>query len=117
MRAIKLIRSFGSIEQLLESPSGGKYLPDGEEKEEYMKRVGLAREVFATLPPTPAKEKIVMKEVDEAKVRELLERCGLGRVLMEDGDDFERRAFEGDFYEKSIGGLGENLFADNPRPT
>ncbi|KAF8889703.1 PIN domain-like protein [Infundibulicybe gibba] len=100
-RALKFIKEHGSIEHILESEI--KY-PPRIAKEEYLSLVGIAREVFQTLPPTPGIATIEQRESEDAEIMWVMQRYGLGQIVSE----------EQQYYASALDG---NYFRDNPSGT
>ncbi|KAK7039524.1 flap endonuclease 1 [Favolaschia claudopus] len=98
VRALKFIRQHGSIERVIESET--KY-PPRVAPPAYLAEVELARLVFRTLPPIPD-EKQLEQGKDEQELSVILQRFGLGRLLM-GNEDFG--------YEDALQG---NYFSDDP---
>ena len=100
-RALKLIKSYGNLEDALAgaprySPTP-RHLPS-----EYLERVRIARQIFTTLPPPPRPRKLKAKtSYDEKLVAEILDQYGLTR-LAERMDGTELKAthrFDQDYYK------------------
>lgn len=83
IRATKLIKTFGNIEEIIRSErskkgNGRRYLPEPKlSEEEYMQQVQDGRTVFGSLPPIPAEWRQLFAEtqsmdVDDAEVAEIL---------------------------------------------
>ncbi|KAJ7485415.1 PIN domain-like protein [Mycena latifolia] len=97
-RALKFIRQHKSIERVIEAEK--KYTPRVPAPD-YLAEVEVARLVFQTLPPVPD-AKLLEQVKDEEGLAVILQRFGLGKLLMGDDDwDFEE-ALQG------------NYFSDNP---
>lgn len=96
-RALKFIRQYGSIEQVVEHE---KQYPPRESMVEYLERVAVARLVFQTLPPIPDPELLRPGEIDDVQVLEILDRFGLSRMAMHEWN-----------HESALAG---NYFYDNP---
>lgn len=87
MRALKLIQTHGSIENILEHES--QHIPwDAKAKAAYLAEIELARLVFRTLPEVPVNADLEMKASDGAVVNDLLTQYGLRREVMEEDWDF-----------------------------
>ncbi|KAG2134858.1 PIN domain-like protein [Suillus clintonianus] len=97
-RALKFIREYGSIERVIAQEH--KY-PPRLSKQMYLEQVGIARLAFATLPPTPDPEMLKQRDVNHAKVADIVQKYRLQRVLPVQWN--HGTALEG------------NYFADNPR--
>ncbi|KAF8531084.1 hypothetical protein JB92DRAFT_243407 [Gautieria morchelliformis] len=96
-RAIKLIRAHGRIEHVIANePKFTPRLP----ADVYLEEVASARLVFGTLPPVPNPEVLQPMQSDEGSVAALLDKYGVYREAM----------VEGDF----AGALDGNYFNDNP---
>ncbi|CAK5274682.1 unnamed protein product [Mycena citricolor] len=104
-RALKLIHAHETIERLV-AVEGAKY-PPRTPPEEYLQDVRRARKVFGTLPPVPAAH-LIHQEQDDGGLAVLLQRFGLGRLLMADDIDGEGEYWD---YEQALTG---NYFGDNP---
>ncbi|EJU02350.1 PIN domain-like protein [Dacryopinax primogenitus] len=99
--AIKLIRTYGSIEQLLRSQT--KYVPSSPGV--YMEQIEVARLVFSTLPPVPDSAPFQEGIYDEQEVQALLKEYHVQVAdLAEDMGD----------HTAHDGHLGANYFGDNP---
>ncbi|KIJ61629.1 hypothetical protein HYDPIDRAFT_169641 [Hydnomerulius pinastri MD-312] len=96
-RALKFIREHGSIERVIAHES--KY-PPRVPVPDYLEEVGLARTVFQTLPPVPDPESLRQTEGDPGAVAEIVQRCGLQKVLWGSWD-----------HQLALAG---NYFNDNP---
>ncbi|GLB42353.1 putative PIN domain-like protein [Lyophyllum shimeji] len=94
-RALKFIREHGSIERVIELER--EYLPRIP-REAYLAQVKAARMVFRTLPPVPEKRLLEQNVIDEAQVIEVLQRYGLGQVVMEHGEWDHGMALEGNYF-------------------
>lgn len=94
-RAFRLISKHGSIEKALAAEA---IIPDKEDREAYLDQVELARLVFKTLPPVPAKEMLVPTAADKEAVNRLLRKFRL-MELAKDPDAMNLRG---------------NYFGDNP---
>jgi flap endonuclease-1 len=102
MRALKLIKEYETIENILNSQT--KYQP-AESRAQYMAQVNSARAIFSSLPPIPSQLRLAAMStglVNQAKVAVVMERCGLGRALVADS------LWD---YEAALDG---NYFSDNP---
>lgn len=87
MRALKLIQTHGSIENILERES--QHIPwDRKAKAAYLAEIELARLVFRNLPEVPVHADLEMKASDGAVVNDLLTQYGLRREVMEEDWDF-----------------------------
>jgi flap endonuclease-1 len=75
-RALKLIRKFNSIENLLEDPKLMARLPDSD----YLEDIAQARLVFASSPPMPEDDVLKQSEADTSEVERLLEKYGLAHA-------------------------------------
>ncbi|KAJ7640896.1 PIN domain-like protein, partial [Mycena polygramma] len=98
VRALKFIRQHKSIERVIEVEK--KYTPRVPPPA-YMAEVELARLVFQTLPPVPDVESLEQSKDDEA-LAVVLQRFGLGKLLMGEGEWEPEGALQG------------NYFSDNP---
>ncbi|KAG6890248.1 hypothetical protein C0992_002657 [Termitomyces sp. T32_za158] len=95
-RALKFIREHGSIERVIELET--KYAPPLTHQA-YLDQVGVARVVFATLPPVPNPESLEQGEPDEEKVVELLQKYGLGKEVMGMDEWDYGAALKGNYFE------------------
>lgn len=87
MRALKLIQTHGSIENILEHES--QHISwDTKAKVAYLAEIELARLVFRNLPEVPVNADLEMKASDGAVVNDLLTHYGLRREVMEEDWDF-----------------------------
>lgn len=100
-RALKFIRTHGCIERVVHEET--KY-PPRIPISEYLQQVAVARAIFATLPPLPAREQLAQGAVDEARVNEVLHKYDLETYLREEEWDYDS-------------GVGTNYFGDDPRAT
>lgn len=102
-RAYKLIKEYGSIENITASQT--KYQPRAS-RAEYLAQVASARAIFHSLPPIPDRLRASMTEmqptIDQTTVAVIMERCGLGKVLAADA------------YWDYEAGLAGNYFGDDP---
>lgn len=94
-RALKFIREHKSIERVIELET--KYLPRISQ-DAYLAQVAIARMVFGTLPPVPAKEALDQGVIDDVAVIEVLQRYGLGREAMAIGEWDHSAALNGNFF-------------------
>lgn len=99
-RALKFIREYGKIEQVLQHET--KYSPRIS-LSAYLEQVQLAREVFYTLPPVPDATSFSAGEYNEEEVWTILDKYGLRRYVIEE--------FGADCNNQMLSG---NYFADNP---
>ncbi|KAG6828094.1 hypothetical protein H0H92_009249 [Tricholoma furcatifolium] len=99
-RALKFIREHGSIERVLELET--KYLPPLS-PEAYLNQVKIARLVFCTLPPLPEVSLLEQREPDDDEVIKLLQRFGMGRMMIDDSMEWDHSS-----------ALTGNYFQDNP---
>ncbi|KDQ58433.1 hypothetical protein JAAARDRAFT_176373 [Jaapia argillacea MUCL 33604] len=97
-RALKFIRQYGSIEQVLEHET--KY-PPRLPPQEYLGQVELARSVFQSLPPVPEPEFLQPGEYDEEAISTVLRRFGVYESAV---------MYDWDFHSALAG----NYFQDNP---
>lgn len=95
-RALKLIRQHKSIEQVIEHEK--KYTPRVS-TQAYLAQVEIARMVFQNLPPVPEKHVLMQKTRDEEGLSVLLQRFGLGKLLMEETAWDHAATLEGNYYE------------------
>lgn len=94
VRALKFIRQHKSIERVIEVEK--KYTPRVPPPA-YLAEVELARLVFQTLPPVPDSQLLEQNKDDEA-LSVVLQRFGLGKLLMDEEDwDFED-ALRGNYF-------------------
>ncbi|KAI5887089.1 PIN domain-like protein [Schizophyllum commune H4-8] len=98
-RALKFIRTHGSIERIVDEET--KY-PPRIPVEEYLHSVAVARAIFATLPALPAPEALQQGEMDEVQVNEVLHKYDLETYLRDDEWDYDS-------------GVGTSFFGDDPR--
>ncbi|KAJ6473545.1 PIN domain-like protein [Mycena vitilis] len=98
VRALKFIRQHKSIERVIEIEK--KYTPRVPPPA-YLAEVELARLVFQTLPPVPDVMSLEQSKDDEA-LAVVLQRSGLGKLLMGEGEWEPEDALQG------------NYFSDNP---
>ncbi|KAF8190328.1 PIN domain-like protein [Mycena galopus ATCC 62051] len=98
VRALKFIQQHKSIERVIEVEK--KFTPRVPPPA-YLAEVALARLVFMTLPPVPD-EKLLEQEKDDEGLPVVLQRFGLGKLLM--GDDVLG-------FEDALQG---NYFSDDP---
>ncbi|KAJ6541112.1 PIN domain-like protein [Mycena sp. CBHHK59/15] len=100
-RALKFIRQHKSIERVIEVEK--KFTPRIPAPA-YLAEVEVARLVFQTLPPVPD-TKLLEQEKDDEGLAIILQRFGLGKILMNDEDWDFQEALEG------------NYFSDDPSAT
>ncbi|KAL1665200.1 PIN domain-like protein [Schizophyllum commune] len=98
-RALKFIRTHGSIERIVDEET--KY-PPRIPIEEYLHSVAVARAIFATLPPLPERKALQQGEMDEVQVNEVLHKYDLETYLRDDEWDYDS-------------GVGTSFFGDDPR--
>ncbi|KAL1757456.1 PIN domain-like protein [Schizophyllum commune] len=98
-RALKFIRTHGSIERIVDEEA--KY-PPRISIEEYLHSVTVARAIFATLPPLPERKALQQGEMDEVQVNEVLHKYDLETYLRDDEWDYDS-------------GIGTSFFGDDPR--
>ena len=96
-RALKFIKEYGSIEAVVEHEA--KY-PPRIPIATYLAQVQVARTVFKTLPPVPARELLQPFEADPATISYIIQKYRLQRVLHEHWN-----------HESALSG---NYFHDNP---
>lgn len=116
-RAIQLIRSCGSIEDLLRTqPKIRDRLEPRMSLEEYMHQISVARIIFDSLPPVPDTTTLRNTALDETKVAEVLELSGLTRLAST--DDYDEMMLQTNFFAEASQGatsaLGGNFFGDDP---
>jgi len=75
-RALKLIRKFNKIENLLDDPKYLANLPDPD----YLEDIEQARLIFSSTPPMPEDNELEQKEADMSEVDRLLEKYGLAQA-------------------------------------
>ncbi|KAJ7728440.1 hypothetical protein DFH07DRAFT_851193, partial [Mycena maculata] len=92
-RALKFIRQHKSIERVIEAET--KYTPRVPAPT-YLAEVEVARLVFQTLPPIPD-VKLWEQDEDSEGLIVLLQRFGLGKLLMDSAWDFEE-ALQGNYF-------------------
>ncbi|EIN08410.1 PIN domain-like protein [Punctularia strigosozonata HHB-11173 SS5] len=101
-RALRFIRSYGSIEQILKHE--GETYPPRTPVPEYLAQVAMGRAVFETLPPLPDEGLLVNAAEDEKTVHGIMMKYGLGREIRESPEvDYE--------YTDALAG---NYFGDDP---
>ncbi|KAL0959955.1 hypothetical protein HGRIS_011619 [Hohenbuehelia grisea] len=101
-RALRFIREYHTIEDIIAAE--GARFPPRTEVSTYLEQIHAARQVFETLPPVPEGiEALQMKDVDDAEVRKLLAKFGLGRYLNVVSEDWDYHA-----------PLAGNFFNDDP---
>ncbi|KAF9530155.1 PIN domain-like protein [Crepidotus variabilis] len=71
VRALKLIRNFGSIEKIVESISEDPKFPLKLPKAAYLAQVDIARSVFNTLPPLPTASALLPTEPNPLSVEKM----------------------------------------------
>ena len=98
-RALKFIRTHGSIERIVDEEA--KY-PPRIPVEEYLHAVAVDCAIFATLPPLPPSEALQQGEMDEVQVNEVLHKYDLETYLRDDEWDYDS-------------GIGTSFFGDDPR--
>lgn len=98
VRALKFIQQHKSIERVIEVEK--KFTPRVPQQA-YLAEVAVARMVFLTLPPVPD-VKLLEQDKDDESLSVVLQRFGLGRLLMGD---------ESFGFEESLAG---NYFSDDP---
>lgn len=98
-RALKFIRQYGSIEQVLERER--RYSPRTS-PELYLQQVRVARLVFHTLPPVPDASALRSTDPDDEAIQDILLKYGLWAELSHD--------YQWD-YSNALSG---NYFQDNP---
>jgi flap endonuclease-1 len=104
-RAYKFIKEHGTIENILDSQS--KYEPKVSHAD-YMAQVDSARAIFRLLPPVPdrlaaALMDVSLREVDQARVSVVMERCGLGKALMHMMEWNYQAALAGNYFDDNPG--------------
>jgi len=108
--ALKLIRKFNSIENLLIDPQLSAKLPASD----YLDDIAQARLVFASSPPMPDDAELEQGQLDESEVHGLLEKYGLARLARARVDEEEMLSLGATFDDISSpafaeGGFGERL--------
>lgn len=98
-RALKFIKSHGSIEEIVKVET--KY-PPSFEVEDYLEQVSLGREIFKSLPKAPSPKMLKQTEPDEEHVLAVIEGYGLSRAMLVEEEDFFNVAFK------------DHYFGDNP---
>ncbi|KAJ7512640.1 PIN domain-like protein [Mycena galericulata] len=94
-RALKFIRQHKSIERVIEVET--KFTPRVPAPT-YLAEVEVARLVFQTLPPVPD-AKLMEQDKDDEGLTVLLQRFGLGKLLMSDEDSWEfGEALQGNYF-------------------
>ncbi|KAJ7754478.1 PIN domain-like protein [Mycena metata] len=94
VRALKFIRQHKSIERVIEVET--KYEPRVPPPA-YLAEVEIARLVFQTLPPVPD-AKLLEQEKDDEALPTLLQRFGLGRLLMGQEESVFEDALQGNYF-------------------
>ena len=97
-RALKFIREYGTIEQILEHET--RY-PPRTPPAIYLEQVTEARQTFTNLPPTPDATQLQPLPYDEEEVHKVLRRYGLGRAILTADWDY-------------VDALAGNYFQDDP---
>ncbi|KAJ7089175.1 PIN domain-like protein [Mycena belliarum] len=92
-RALKFIRQHKSIERVIEAET--KFAPRVSAPA-YLAEVEIARMVFQTLPPVPDATSLEQVK-DEEGLTDMLQRFGLGKLLMNDDWDFGE-ALQGNYF-------------------
>ncbi|KAL0072572.1 hypothetical protein AAF712_000335 [Marasmius tenuissimus] len=87
-RALKFIRTHGTIEKIVESET--KY-PTNIPLDEYFQQIDAGRAVFQTLPPVPEFERV---EADETEINFVMGKYGLASEL----EDYWEHALEGNYF-------------------
>ncbi|ESK97384.1 5 flap endonuclease [Moniliophthora roreri MCA 2997] len=96
-RALKFIRTYGSIEKMIESE---KKYSSSLAQEEYLQQVDAGRSVFQTLPPVP--QAIFQREkADEVQTNFLMGKYGLASEL----EDYWEHALEGNYFNDNPSGM------------
>jgi flap endonuclease-1 len=96
IRALKLILDYGSIEKIIEGEP--KYTPHT--ISDYLERVRVARAIFQLRPAVPAPELLVVRQPNDSRVLEVLQKFQLQRFAEKDAD-----------FSSLLGG---NYFSDQP---
>lgn len=116
-RALKLIREFHSIENVLEDPKLAARLPNAND---YLEDIAQARLVFMSSPPMPADDALRQGSFDASEVQSLLQQYGLTRLANTDWfdtsftlspgfDEYDPDAYEQTAFGDSIEGLFDSL--------
>ncbi|KAF9010172.1 PIN domain-like protein [Cyathus striatus] len=107
LRAFKLIKEYGTIERILDLQT--KYMPDLP-MDAYLSQIQMAREVFQTLPPIPTDiHNLHFGQRDDEAVSLILQRCGLGRLLMEDTYWDHEKALNGNYFNDDPSALNLSM--------
>ncbi|PVF97437.1 PIN domain-like protein [Serendipita vermifera] len=93
--ALKLIRTHGSVEEILRSETKIKFPPD---IDEYLREIESARVIFTSLPPVPQETISQQGEMDEEAVLEYLKKFGISKEMVVQ-DEGLRVAFEGKHFD------------------
>ena len=97
IRALKFILCYGSIEKIVEGEP--KYTPKNTVSD-YLERVKVARAVFQLKPKMPAPELLEVRQPNDSRVLEVLQKFRLQRFAEKDAD-----------FSSLLGG---NYFSDQP---
>ena len=97
IRALKFILSYGSIEKIIEEEP--KYTPK-HTISDYLERVKVARAVFQFRPTMPTTELLKIRQPNDSRVLEVLQKFRLQRFAEKDAD-----------FSSLLGG---NYFSDQP---
>lgn len=95
-RALKFIKSHGSIEEIVKVET--RY-PPSFEVEDYLEQVSLGREIFKSLPKVPSPEMLKQTEPDEERVRAVIDDYGLSRAMLVEEGDFFNVAFTNHYFD------------------
>jgi flap endonuclease-1 len=108
-RALKLIKSYGNLEDALEAAKP-RYSPEPRHSSaDYLERVRTARRIFTTLPSAPSREELAAKSNYDGKlVAEILDQYDLTHLAerMDQGKFKTSHAFEQDYYQSALGSGG-----------
>ena len=109
-RALKLIRSYGNLEDVLEAAKP-RYSPEPRHSPaDYLERARTARHIFTTLPSAPSLEILTAKSNYDGKlIAEILAQYNLTHLAERMNQDKSKMShtFEQDYYQSTLssGGL------------
>ncbi|KAI0346502.1 PIN domain-like protein [Trametopsis cervina] len=93
-RALKLIREYGNIEQIIEHE---KRCPSQLSITSYMEQITTARRVFRTLPPVPDEE-LLQQPADETAIWHAMHKYRLWRALSSEQSLGSAETLEGNYF-------------------
>jgi flap endonuclease-1 len=107
VRALKLIGTHGSIEEILKSEvfKSDSRITLPPDVDEFLEQVASARTIFTSLPPVPGEISLQQGETNEETVFEVLKKFGLQKEMVAEDEGF------------FTVGLKGNYFGDNPHYT